>query len=198
MTSPDRRFPSARRLWLGWLVATPAWLGALAVLLACARARADPSVELSGATGFGVLAAGITQGRFAISPSASLSVRWKRGFFVARDTVSFLGATGGRFGINNEITLGGGLFWASVNVSAGLSLAAYSLPICGPRLCGRVHGLSPGASARLDLFGPFLSGGLGVSLDCAAAWITGPAYPVWSGVSVRCSAGPILRFTSHR
>jgi hypothetical protein len=183
---------------MAWLARRrPAWLVALAVLLACARARADPSVELSGATGFGVLAAGITQGRFAISPSASLSVRGERGFFVARDTVSFVGATGGRFGINNETTLGGGLFWERVNVSAGLSLAAYSLPICGPRLCGRVHGLSPGASARLDLFGPFLSGGLGVSVDCGFAWITGPAYPVWSGVSVRCSAGPLLRFTSH-
>jgi hypothetical protein len=94
---------------------------------ACAPARADPSVELSGSAGFGVLAAGITPGRFAISPSVSLSVRGKRGFFVARDTVSFLGATGGRFGINNETTLGGGLFWERVNVSAGLSLAAYSL-----------------------------------------------------------------------
>ena len=164
----------------------------------CARARADPSIELSGATGFGVFAAGVTPGRFAISPSASLSVRGKRGFFVARDTVSFLGATGGRFGINNETTLGGGLFWEFVNLSAGLSLTEFSLPICGPRLCGQMHGISPGASARLDIFTPYLSGGLGVSVDCAGAWITGLAYPVWSGVSVRCSAGPILRFTSHR
>jgi hypothetical protein len=164
----------------------------------CARARADPQVELSGATGFGVLVAGITSGRFAISPSASLSVRGARGFFVARDTVSFLGATGGRFGINNETTLGGGLFWERVNVSAGLSLAVFSLPICGPRLCGQMHGIVPGGSVRLDLFGPFLSGGLGVSIDCAAAWITGRASPIWSGVSVRCSAGPLLRFTTHR
>jgi hypothetical protein len=176
----------------------------LAVLAQCAAALfalpagADPQVEFSGGTGFGVLAAGVTSGRFAISPSASLNVRGVRGFFVARDTVSFLGATGGRFGINNETTVGGGLFWESVNVSAGLSLAEYSLPMCGPRLCGRVHGLSPGASVRLDLFGPYLSGGLGVSVDCAGTWITGLAYPVWSGVSVRCSAGPILRFTSHR
>jgi hypothetical protein len=148
-------------------------------------------------TGFGVLVAGVTSGRFAISPSASLSVRSERGFFVVRDTVSLLGATGGRFGINNETTLGGGLFWERVNVSVGLSLAEYSLPICGPRLCGQTHGLAPGASARLDIFGPYLSGGLGVSVDCAFAWITGSAAPVWSGVSVRCSAGPILRFASR-
>ena len=78
------------------------------------------------------------------------SPRW---FFFARDTVSFLGATGDQFGINNETTFGVGRFWERVNASAGLSLAAFSLPICGPRLCGQMGGLVPGASVRLDLFG---------------------------------------------
>ena len=163
----------------------------------CPQARADPNIEISGATGFGVLVAGVTSGRFALSPSASFSVLGERWFFVARDAVSFLGASGGRFGINNETTLGGGLFWERVNVSAGLSLAAYSLPLCGPRLCGQASGLAPGVSARLDIFGPYLSGGLGVAVDCAGTWIMGNAAPVWSGVSVRCSAGPLLRFMSH-
>jgi hypothetical protein len=52
------------------------------------------------------LSPGMTSGRFAISPSASLTVRGDRGFFVARDTVSLLDATGGRFGINDETTIG--------------------------------------------------------------------------------------------
>ena len=158
-----------------------AW-AALFVLMLCGRprARAEPKFELSGAMGFGLLVAGITSGRFAIRPSASLSLRGKQGSFVARDTVSFLGATGGRFGITNETTLGGGLFWERVNVSVGLSLAAFSLPVCGPRLCGQMGGIVPGASVRLDLFGPYLSGGLGVAVDCAFAWITG-----------------LLRFTTH-
>lgn len=170
----------------------------VALLVFSESARAEPDVEFSGGAGFGVLAAGITQGRFAISPSASLSLRGERGFFVARDTVSFLGANGGRFGINNETTVGGGLSWERVNVSAGLSLAAFSLPLCGPRLCAQVQGLVPGASVRLDVFGPYLSGALGVSVDCAGIWITGRASPVWSGVSVRCSAGPLFRFGSFR
>ena len=170
----------------------------ITLLLGCRRARADPIVDFSGATGLGVLAAGITPGRFALSPSASFSVRGERGFFVARDTASFLGANGGRFGINKETTLGGGLFGELVNVSAGLSLAALSLPICGPRLCGQVRGLVPGASVRLDLFGPYLSGNLGIAIDCAGTWITGNAASIWSGVSVRCSAGPLFRFTSHK
>jgi hypothetical protein len=162
-----------------------------------AEARADSSVEVSGATGFGLLVVGITSARFAVSPSASVSLRGEGWFFVARDTVSFLGATGDRFGINNETTLGGGFFGELVNVSAGLSLAEFSLPICGPRLCGQMRGLAPGADVRLDLFGPYLSGSLGISFDCAGSWFTGGASPVWSGVSVRCSAGPVLRFAPH-
>ena len=84
-----------------------------------------------------------------------------------------------------------------MNLSAGLSLAVYSLPLCGARLCGQVRGLGPGASVRLDLFSPYFSGGLGVEVDCAGTWITGNAAAIWSGLSMRCSAGPILRFTSH-
>jgi len=174
-------------------------LALLAFGVFCRSARADSSVELSAATGFGVFVVGVTPGRFAISPSASVSFRGERGFFVARDTLSFLGATGGLFGINNETTVGGGLLWEQVNVSAGLSAAEFSLPICGPRACSNhMHGIAPGASLRADVFGPFLSGGLGVSADCAGSWITGSASFIWSGVSLRCSIGPILRFTSHR
>ena len=97
----------------------------ITLLFGCRRARADPIVEFSGSTGFGALAVGVTSGRFALSPSASFSVRGERGFFVARNTASFLGATGGRFGVTNETTLGAGLFWERVNLSAGLSLSAY-------------------------------------------------------------------------
>jgi hypothetical protein len=194
--NPSRIGAAHRFCWRAWAFSFP--ISVAAPLVFSGVARAEPGVEVSGGAGFGVLAAGITSGRFAISPSASLSLRGERGFFVARDTVSLLGATGGRFGINNETTIGGGLSWERVNVSGGLSLVAFSLPICGPRLCGQMRGLVPGISTRLDLFGPYLSGGLGVSVDCAAAWITGRASPVWSGVSVRCSAGPILRFKSHR
>ena len=160
-------------------------------------ARADPSIEPSGSTGFGALVAGVTSARFAIGPSASVGLRGEGWFFVARDTASFLGATGGRSGINNETTLGVGFSGELVNVSAGLSLAEFSLPICGPRLCGQMRGLAPGADVRLDLFGPYLSGSLGISIDCAGTWFTGGASSVWNGVSVRCSAGPVLRFAPH-
>ncbi len=168
-------------------------LGA-SLLAFCPRVQAEPTVEISVGAGFGALVAGVTSGRFAVSPNASLSIRGESGFFVVRDTLSFLGLGGGPFGIGNETTLGGGLFWKHVNVSAGLSLAEYALPICGARYCGRVRGFAPGAGLRLDVFGPFLEGALGLSVDCGGTWITGRAAPVWSGVSVRCSLGPIVRF----
>lgn len=168
-------------------------------MLLATSARADPPrIEFGGSTGLGVLAAGINPGRFAMSPSASFMVRGDGAFFVVRDTAALLGANGGGFGINNELTLGGGYAWKLVNASAGLSLSGYSLPICGPRLCGQVSGIAPGASARIDIFGPFLAGAIGVAADCSATWIAGSAAPVWSGLSVRCSAGPILRFSSRR
>ena len=45
-----------------------------AALVLSAEARADPTVELSGASGFGALVAGVGPARFAMSPSASVSV----------------------------------------------------------------------------------------------------------------------------
>jgi hypothetical protein len=81
---------------------------------------------------------------------------------------------------------------ATIQVTVDTAVSPY-----GPRLCGQVRGVAPGAGLRLDLFGPYLSGGLGISVDCAGTWITGRAAAVWSGVSVRCSAGPILRFASR-
>jgi len=167
------------------------------------RARADPApavpaIETSGAVVMGVMAAGVGPPRFVLSPSASASLRWSGGgFLVLRDVASFLGTTGGRFGINNETTLAGGAFWERVNLSGGLTLAQYWMPICGPQLCGQVLGLAPGLDVRLDVFGPYLAGALGIAVDCGATWIVGHASPVWSGASLRCSAGPILRFLSR-
>jgi hypothetical protein len=176
----------------------PPRLAFLVSILLCPPARATPTVEVAGTTGLGAFVAGVTSPRFAISPSASVSVRGERGLFVARETLSFLGANGGPFGIEGETTAGGGVFWEHVNLHAGLSLVGYRLPICGLRWCDfQVRGVAPGASVRADFFGPYLSGALGISLDCAGVWITGTASPVWRGVSVRCSAGPTLRFTSH-
>ncbi len=88
-------------------------LAVFAFGLFCPRARADSTIEIAGSTGLGAFAVGVTPARFAVSPSASVSVRGDLFFFVARNTVSFLGANGGRFGINNETTAGGGLFCAT-------------------------------------------------------------------------------------
>jgi hypothetical protein len=190
VTKRRERVPS---VWLTLLV-----IGSSLMFASWSRAaRADSTVEVAGSAGFGAIAAGLSSARFAISPSASLSLRGDHWFFVGRDTLSLLGASGGRFGIDNETTVGGGHGWDFVSLSAGLSLVAYSLPICGARLCGPVRGVAPGTDVRLDIFGPYLSGALGISIDCAGAWITGRAAAVWTGVAGRCSAGPVFRFSSR-
>ncbi len=79
--------------------------------LLCRHACAEPTIELSGAGALGVLAVGVTPARLAVSPSGSMSVRGERAFFVTRDTVSFLGVNGGLFGVDNETTVGGGVFF---------------------------------------------------------------------------------------
>ena len=77
------------------------------------------------------------------------------------DAVTLLGATGGRFGVANATTLSFGARWEAVNVSAGLSLAEYSLPLCGAHWCATVRSLAPGVDTRLDVFLPgFLRGAL--------------------------------------
>ncbi len=50
----------------------------------CPPARADPTVEILKATGFGALVAGVTPARFTISPTASVGAPGERGFFVAQ------------------------------------------------------------------------------------------------------------------
>jgi hypothetical protein len=186
-TEPPRRAHARRAL--------PFTVALLALGLRSPPAHADGGIELSGLTGFGVFVAGVTPPRFSMSPGASFSVRGESGFFVVRDTVSFLGAGGGRFGIDNHTTIGGGVFWEAVNLSAGVAFAAYSLPLCGPELCAQVRGVAPGVDLRLDVFGPYLSGAFGVSLDCAVTVIAGAASRVWRGVSGHCLAGPVFRFS---
>jgi hypothetical protein len=111
------------------------------------------------------------------------------------DAVTLLGATGGGFGVANATTLSFGARWEAVNVSAGLALAEYSLPLCGARWCATVRSLAPGVDARLDVFLPgFLRGALGLSASCGTLWI---ASTVWSGFSTRCALGPIFRLSSR-
>src|SRR5262245_18928965 len=162
-----------------------------AALLFALAAGADPGFQLSASMGLGVFAAGAGPPRFAVVPAGSfLLLLGERWLLRCDDAVTLLGATGGRFGIENTTTLSFGARWEAVNVSAGLSLAEYSLPLCGPRWCATVRRLSPGADARVDVFLPsLLLGALGLSANCGALWITST---FWSGFSMRCTLGPIF------
>jgi hypothetical protein len=176
----------------------------LFVLALCAAALfalpagADPGFQLSASVGLGEFSAGAGPPRFTVVPTGSfLLLRRERWLLRCDDAVTLLGATGGRFGAVNATTLSFGARWEAGNVSAGLSVAEYSLPLCGARWCSQVRGLAPGVDARLDIFRPeVLRGALGLSASCGTLWIVGGASPVWSGFSTRCALGPILRLSS--
>lgn len=174
-----------------------ATLGAAA--LCALPAGADPGFQVSASAGFGPFAAGVGPARFAVVPTASLLVnRGERWLFRCDDAVTLLGAEGGRFGVTNTTTLSFGARWESINVSAGLSLAEYSLPLCRARWCSTMRGLAPGLDGRIDAFLPSLvRGALGLSANCGTLWMVGVPTSGWSGFSTWCTLGPILRLSSR-
>jgi hypothetical protein len=177
--------------------------GAVALLALCAAALfglpagADPGFQVSASVGLGEFIAGAGPPRFAVVPTGSfLLLRGERWLLRFDDAVTLLGATGGQFGMANTTTLSFGARWEAANVGAGLSLAEYSLPLCGARWCGQVRGFAPGVDASLDIFRPdVLHGALGLSASCGTLWIVGAASPVWGGFSTRCTLGPIFRLS---
>jgi hypothetical protein len=161
--------------------------------------RADPGFQLSASVGLGQFAAGASSARFSIVPTGSLLLLHKERWLLRLDdAVTLIGATGGGFGIANTTTLAFGVRgWESVNVSAGFTFAAYSLPLCGDHWCGRARGLAPGLDARVDAFHPgLLRGALGLSATCGTFWIVGDA--IWNGFSTQCTLGPIVRWPSMK
>ena len=170
-----------------------------AAALFAVPAGADPGFQLAATVGLGEFAAGSGSARFAVVPAGSaLLLLGERWLLRCDDAVTLLGATGGGFGAANATTLSVGARWEAVNVSAGPSLAEYSLPLCGARWCSTVRGLAPGADARVDVFLPsLLRGAIGLSATCGALWIIGRASPTWSGFSTRCALGPILRLSAR-
>jgi hypothetical protein len=171
----------------------------LTVGLFALSARADQEFQLSASVGLGPFSAGAGPPRFAVVPTGSfLLLRGEHWLLRCDDALTLLGATGGRFGVANATTLSFGAWWEEVNVSAGLSLAEYSLPLCGADWCSTVRGLAPGVDARLDAFLPgVLRGALGLSASCGTFWMVGVASSGWSGFTMRCTLGPIFRVSSR-
>jgi hypothetical protein len=176
-----------------------ALLALFAAVLFARPVGADSGFEVSASVGLGEFAAGAGPPRFAVMPTGSfLLLRGERWLFRCDDALTLLGATGGRFGAANATTLSFGARWEAVNVSAGLSLAEYSLPLCGAIWCSTVRGLAPGVDARLDAFLPsVLRGALGIEASCGTLWMVGVASSGWSGFTTRCTLGPILRVSSR-
>ncbi|MEZ4313444.1 MAG: hypothetical protein R3F14_35935, partial [Polyangiaceae bacterium] len=153
--------------------------GALALLLvgrAIEPSRAH-ALEVTGGVQLGGVIIGSSP-RFSVSPHVGASVTTEGGFlFALRDIASILPATDIHgAGIYNHTALAIGYAGNGVRVSAGPSLAIYSVAACGTlvnangkRLCSRLSGFSPGLHAQIEYY--FL-GPLGLSASASVDWLT--------------------------
>jgi hypothetical protein len=146
----------------------------------------------------GVNAGGFLAGavpHLAVSPNAGISWSTESGVtLAAHDALSILPPMNGTgLGVYNHTTISIGYAWDNVELSAGPSLAIYSMASCGSFFCGRVAGLAPGANARADLF---FTGPLGVSLSANVDWVSGSSLVLRGGVAAMVVAGPVFRWNS--
>jgi hypothetical protein len=169
-------------------------LGAAIALTGFAAPARGQHVQLTASTqvGYAVLGTGLGSRRLALGPGVSLAVIGEAWFFRASDwaTLTFVGGVSAQ----NALSLGGGYAWDSVELSLGGDVAAYTAVLCGLRFCGRMHGLAPGADLRADVFGPWLDGGLGISVLAHGELFVGAGAPLWSGPSIAITAGPAIRW----
>jgi hypothetical protein len=94
-------------------------------------------------------------------------------------------------GFNDQTIVALGYAFEKVNVSLGGSVAAYYMPLCGPKYCGPVRGISLGGHARVDYYAV---GPLGITTNVDVAWYGGRGSQILPGaLAVTVTVGPILR-----
>jgi hypothetical protein len=168
-------------------------LSGTAALLVVGATSAEAH-ELHGGVSLGGILAG-TVPRFAVSPHGGLSWRRENGLrFGVHDLCSILPETG-RLGVGvyNQTSVSVGYVSKNVDVGMGPSFSIYSMPACGPTLCGRVVGLAPGGHARANLY---FAGPLGVSVNASVDWVGGNSLVLPGGFAAMIVAGPVLRWES--
>lgn len=157
-----------------------------------AVARPAEGVEWSGGLSLGGILVG-TVPRFAVSPHGGLVWSRESGLsFVLHEACSVLPSAGRLgLGVYNQASAALGYAAKEFDVSVGPSLSIYSMPACGPTLCGRVIGLAPGGRAATNLY---FAGRLGVSLSASVDWVGGSSLVLPGGIAAMIAAGPILRW----
>jgi hypothetical protein len=169
--------------------------GLAALLCACVLGVAPTpanALDFSGGVGVGGLLAG-TAPRLAVSPHVSASWQIRDGFIVAaHDECSIIPSTNALgVGVYNQMIAAVGYAWEERDFSVGPSLSIYSMPACGPKLCGRVAGLAPGGHAQVNVY---LVGPWGLSVSGNVDWIGGKSLVLPGGLAAMVVAGPVLRW----
>jgi hypothetical protein len=170
-------------------------IGALFVLVFAGGPTPAAAFELNGGVGLGGMLAG-TAPRLAVSPHAGIAWHMESGLlFAVQELFSVMppiGKTGA--GVSSQTSAALGYASKSCNFSAGPSLSIYSIPACGPTLCGRVVGLAVGGHFQADVY---LAEPLGVSVSANVDWIGGSSRVLPGGVAAMVVAGPVFRLSSR-
>jgi hypothetical protein len=171
---------------------TSAWAVLVVLLVVSTPAMA---FELNSGVNMGGALAG-TIPRFAVSPSVGISWRTDsglmfgfHGLFCILPPIDKVAV-----GVYNQTAASIGYASKEISISAGPSFSVYSMPACGPALCGRVTGLAPGAHAQVTRY---IAGPWGVSVIANVDWIGGKSLVLHGGFAAMVVAGPVLRWSNQ-
>lgn len=169
--------------------ATRNLLGAMLLAMSVVTTPAE-AVEVNGGFGVGALAIGSVP-RLSLSPHVGLLLKSDSGCLLAlSDTVQVLPTRSGA-GIVNQTVLGGGYGTENVTFTVGAAVAIYSMYLCESEYCGRVVGVAPGASARVDAY---FIGPLGISVSVNVSWFGGSSPVLPGSLVAMAAAGPVVRY----
>jgi hypothetical protein len=134
--------------------------------------------------------------RFAVSPMVGISWRTDSGFMYGfHDLFCVLPPFDkASVGVYNQTAASIGYASKEISISAGPSFSVYSMPACGPALCGRVTGLAPGAHAQVTRH---IAGPWGVSAIANVDWIGGKSLVLHGDFAATVVAGPVLRWSNQ-
>ena len=136
----------------------------------------------------GVFQVGTTS-RLAVAPTVSLNLTSPFSLTLQNTTLLFPGP--GRFGFNNQTSVGLGYFSDKVNIDVAAVLSQYWMDACGSTLCGRVVGVAPGGRAKVTYY---MWDSFGLSINADVGWYGGRSLVLPGGPAFMAIGGPVFRW----
>lgn len=164
--------------------------GAMAALAIAVSAQLAGAAPPPGAVGFsaGAFQVGTTT-RLAMAPTVSIHLAEPVSLTFQDTLLLFPGP--GKFGFNNQTSVGLGYFSNNFNIDVGASFSQYWMDVCGTELCGRVIGVAPGARAKVSYF---MWESIGLAVNADIGWYGGRSLVLPDGLAFMGIVGPVFRW----